>query len=143
MMRWKLVLSTMLMLGFSPLVAEEMVSQETSGTESKSSLSAETKIGTGLENRQVVGEADTFPADTVQLVGWTRISGANEPTQITHVWKLNGAVVGAVPLSVASSPYRTNSRKTVIGSGTYTLEVKDADGNMIASKEVSVQAPVQ
>jgi len=142
MNRWLIVLATMFAVGLAPLAAEEM-SPEAPAVESSGGLSAEIKIGTGLENKEATGVADTLPADTVQLVGSTRISGANEPTQITHVWKFNGEDAGSVPLNVKSSPFRTFSRKTVIGSGTYSLEVQDANGKAIASKEVQIQAPVQ
>jgi len=131
------------MMGIMPLAAEEMASQQAPAAETKSALSAEIKIGTGLENRDVTGEEGTFPAETPQLVGWTRISGANGPTQITHVWKWNGQEVGKVSLNVTSSPFRTYSRKTVLGNGTYSLDVLDADGKVIASKEVQVQAQPQ
>jgi hypothetical protein len=140
MNKWFLVFFTMLVLGFKPLMAEETATPPaTAASETKSSLTAEIKIGTSLENRDVVGEADSFPPETAQLVGWTRITGAKEPTQIKHVWKFNGAEMGTVSLNVTSSPFRTYSRKTVVGSGTYTLEVQDADGKVISSKEVQVK----
>lgn len=105
----------------------------------KVTLSAEVKIGTGLENRDVTGEADSFPATTPQLVGWSRVTGAEEPTQVMHVWKLNGEKAAEVPLSVQTSSYRTHSRKTVEGHpGKWSLEVQDMDGNVLGSKEVTV-----
>jgi hypothetical protein len=132
------IAATLLVVGLGPLVAEEAAPKGVSAADAAVTLSAEIKIGTGLENREVVGAADTFAAGTPQLVGWTRITGATKPTQIIHVWKLNGKEISSVPLSATSSPFRTNSRKTVVGPGTYTLEVRDMNGNVINSKDVTV-----
>jgi hypothetical protein len=138
MSRWWGIGATLLVLGIGPVLADEAMPKAAAASEGAEALSVEIKIGTGLENREIVGAADTFPAGTTQLVGWTRITGATKPTQIIHVWKLNGKEVASVPLSATSSPFRTNSRKTVVGPGTYTLEVRDMNGNVINSKDVTV-----
>jgi hypothetical protein len=104
-------------------------------------LTAEIKIGTDLQDREVVGESTNFGTDVEKVVGWTRITGAGMPTEITHVWKRNGEEVSSVPLRVQSASYRTYSRKTIAGMpGNWSLEVKDANGNIIASKEFTVGA---
>src|SRR5882672_5088960 len=102
-------------------------------------LSFEIKIGTAVENHEVTGEADKFPADTAQLIGWSKVTGATEPLQISHVWKRNGEQAASVPLMVKSSPYRTYSRKTVTDMpGKWSLEVQDTNGKVLATKEVQV-----
>ncbi len=138
-MKTRLLLSILalgLLIG-GPLRAEGM----SADTPSASGLTAEIIIGTGMENKELVGVSDTFSADTPQLVGWTRIKGAHQPTEIRHVWKVNGKEVTSVSLSVQSSSYRTYSRKTLNGQvGNWSLEVKDVDGNVIASKNFEVTA---
>jgi hypothetical protein len=112
-----------------------------------SAITAEIKIGTDVQDREVVGESATFGPEVEKVVGWTRITGAAQPTQISHVWKRNGEEVSSVPLNVQSASYRTYSRKTVAGlPGNWTFEVKDANGSVIASKDFTVgqtQAPAQ
>lgn len=130
MKRWMMVGAVVFMATISIIHA---------GDATKSALSAKIKIGTAMENREVVGEADSFPVNTPQLVGWSQITGATEPTEITHVWKLNGTEIASVSLKVPSSPFRTYSRKMLKGAGTYTLEVKDSSGKVIASKDVEVK----
>ena len=105
------------------------------------SLKVEIKIGKGVADREATGVADSFTSDTEQLVGWTRIEGANEPVEVKHVWSLNGKEVASIPLEVKSSSFRTWTRKAVSGmTGTWNLSVKDADGHVLASKDVQVTA---
>ncbi len=111
------------------------------GAPSGSNLKVEIKLGTGIENRQVTGEADSFDATTSQIIGWTLIEGANEPVDITHEWLLNGETTSTVPLSVKSSRFRTFSRKSINGrTGSWEFRVKDAGGAVIASKKFEITA---
>ena len=103
------------------------------------SVKAEIKIGTDIENREIVGEATSFAAGTPKLAAWTRITGAGQPTQIWHVWKRNGEELSKISLNVTSSYFRTYSRKDVNGqAGNWTLEVRDASGAVLASKDFTV-----
>lgn len=103
------------------------------------SLTAEIKIGTGIENREPIGVADSFGSETEQLVGWTYIKGATEPVEVKHVWIFEGQEMGAIPLQVKSSTYRTWSRKSVQGkSGKWTFELRDSAGQVVASKSFNV-----
>lgn len=105
-------------------------------------LTADLKIAQDVQNLEPVGVADTFTPDTATLVAWSRITGADQPTEVTHVWKRNGEVVSRVPLKVGSASFRTYSRKTVTGlRGNWTVEVHDAAGNVIATKHFNVMLP--
>lgn len=114
-----------------PLLAEDVAAPE---------LKVDVAVGTAMENRKLVGTAETFPASTPQLIGWSRIVGAKEPTEIKHIWKVDGKEVSTVTLPVQSSSFRTHSRKSVNGrSGKWTFEVRDLDGHLLASKDFVVQ----
>ncbi len=104
-------------------------------------LTVEVAIGTGVESRTLIGESAIFPADTPQVVGWTRILGAKQPTEIRHVWKCDGKEMSSVTLGVQSSSFRTHSRKNLFGkTGRWTLEILDVDGALLASKDFEVTA---
>lgn len=124
---------------FLGLRAEEM---KEAGT-MDSTLSTEVKIGTDIDAREPVGVGTSFPVDTPSLVGWSRVAGANEAIEITHVWKQNGDVVAKVPLKVTSSPFRTYSRKTLHGNpaGNWVLEVVGPGDAVIGSQSFVVGAP--
>lgn len=142
-------MKTLLILAAVSLMAASALAQnESTGTVSDpaaaaspvaDTLTAELKIGADVQDREVVGEAASFGPDTETVVAWSRISGANMPTEITHVWKRNGEEVASVPLKIQSVSYRTYSRKTVAGlPGNWTVEVRDSAGNVIATKHFTV-----
>jgi len=128
-----LAAGVLLALGF--LCAEQAVPAN------QSPLKIEVRVGSGIENRKVTGENTTFPADTPELIGWTYIKGATEPTDITHVWVRNGNVSSTALLQIKSSSFRTWSRKKLLGQeGKWTFEVRDMDGQILASKSFEVIA---
>ncbi len=122
----------------APAAKEEPA--KTSAPASSAALKAEVKIGTDIQDREPTGVSNSFDSGTLQVVGWTRVTGANEPTEIIHVWSYKGAEQSSVPLPVKSSSYRTFSRKSVIGQkGKWKLTVKDAEGRVIGSKDFEIK----
>ena len=120
--------------------AEEMAAEAAPSTP-VSTLSVEVKVGTGIETHNVVGAAETFPAETQRVYGWTRVTGATDVTGITHVWSLGGKEMSRVDLKVKGSPFRTWSYKTVAGMpGNWLLEVKDDQGVVLGSASFTVQS---
>jgi hypothetical protein len=108
-------------------------------TDNPSKLKADLKTGTGIDKSEPTGVADSFPVNTDQVVGWSRITGAAEPTEISHVWIFNGKEQSTVYLNVKSSSFRTYSRKSIRGqAGKWTLAVRDAAGQLISSKDFEV-----
>lgn len=106
-----------------------------------SDLKVDVKIARGVENREPTEVGDSFPASLDQVVGWTRVQGASEPTEIRHVWSHEGKEVAELPLQVKSSSYRTWTKKSIAGqAGSWSLTVKDAAGNVLASKDFTVTA---
>lgn len=102
----------------------------------------EIKFGSAVENRDVVGEAETFAADAGSVIGWTRITGFDQPGEVRHVWFFDGKEIASLTLPVRSSPYRTWSQKDVSGRvGEWRLEVRDAEGTALGSKTFTVTEP--
>jgi len=123
----------MLVLAFSTAMAEE------AAVNVGGKLQVEIKIGTGLEQHEPTGVADSFPVSVSQLVGWTRVTGAESPVVIKHAWLFNGEEKAEIELGVKSSTFRTWSRKNIYGlTGKWKLEVKGPDGTVLASKEIEV-----
>jgi hypothetical protein len=102
-------------------------------------VSAELAIGKSIDKNMPVDTASAFPADVGAIVAWTRVSGADAGTKITHVW-IHGADTSKVELNVGGSPWRTFSRKTIgsDGTGDWTVEVMDASGKVLASKSFKI-----
>jgi hypothetical protein len=102
-------------------------------------VTAEVAIGKSVASGMPVDTASTFAADVGTVVCWSRISGAEAGSKITHVWMHNGDT-SKVELNVGGSPWRTYSRKT-IGSdaaGDWKVEVRDSDGKVLATKTFKI-----
>ncbi|MBV9079810.1 MAG: DUF2914 domain-containing protein [Elusimicrobia bacterium] len=107
----------------------------------KIQLTADVKVGLDIADREVVGASDHFGSNVQQVVGWTKVTGATQPTAVDLVWKRNGKEVGRAHMSVKSESYRTFSRKDVGGqTGDWTFEVRDGAGKVLASQSFRVDA---
>lgn len=97
-----------------------------------SAVTVEAVVARSVMDRAPVDTGTAFPADVGQLVLWTKVSGA-AGSSIRHVWFHGETEVGNVELTVASSPYRTWSRKTVPAewTGPWHVEVRDAAGAVV------------
>jgi cytoskeletal protein RodZ len=91
-------------------------------------------VGTGVENRQLVGEASSFPAGT-RVFFWTRVLGGRNGDTIRHVWLHEGRVIAGTKLRLGGSHWRTQSRKTLRALGHWTVEARDAAGNVLVRTE--------
>ncbi len=74
---------------------------------------AEAFICKDVVDRQPVGAGDSFEASVGKLVCFTKITGAQSPTQISHVWYFGSMQRAKVTLSVKSSNWRTYSSKRI------------------------------
>lgn len=120
----------------APSLACPLAAQET-GTQ-EMGVEAELVVARQVEDRAPMGEAASFPADVGQVTAWSRITGA-EGTTVEHVWR-HGENEWVVPLEIGGSPWRTWSTKTIPPewTGEWTVEVRDARGNVVASTTFTV-----
>ena len=93
-------------------------------------------VGTGVKNRQLVGEGDHFDEGT-QVWFWTRVEGGQAGDSIDHVWLHNGVEAFRIPLKIGGARWRTYSAKTLhAGSaGNWAVEARDADSRVLARRE--------
>ena len=98
-------------------------------------------LATGVENRQPVGSASSFPADVGRVYAYTRVVGGAAEGSMTHVWYYAGQVKAQVQLAVRSDDWRTWSSKTILPgwTGEWLVEVQGADGRVLASVPFQVQ----
>ena len=77
--------------------------------------------------------ADTFGADVGMVVCFSRITGATQDTQITHVWYHEGEVRAKVELHIGSKNWRTYSTKNIQPSwtGAWEVRVLDEEGTLL------------
>lgn len=103
----------------------------------EASASVAMKVGTGVEKRQVTGEATTFTKGTT-VWAWSEVS--NGPATVKHVWKLDGKPVWTATLPVKSKHWSTQSRRTITKPGNWEVEVTSEDGTALSSIGFQVTA---
>lgn len=101
---------------------------------------SEILIATGIQDREPVGEADTFPADVNKLYCYTKVEGGSEGDTITHKWLKDGEVMAEVTLDLGGSPWRTYSSKLIMPewTGAWITEVLH-NGVALTSKPFTIQ----
>ncbi len=93
-------------------------------------------VGTGVENRRLVGRADRFVEGTV-VSFWTRVVGGAPGGAIHHLWIHNGDVIMRAELEIGGSHWRTFSRRALPegSTGPWTVEARSPDGRVLAHEE--------
>jgi len=93
--------------------------------------------GVGLEvmDRELVGAGEAFTAKVGRLYCLTRITGAETPTTVSHVWIYNDEERARVVLPVRSKSWRTYSSKRIqpLEVGRWRVEVRDAQERVLES----------
>ncbi|MCX5785418.1 MAG: DUF2914 domain-containing protein [Elusimicrobia bacterium] len=117
-----------------PQAPETPQAQQVAATEIKVE-----KIATAasVENREPVGETATFDKAAERVYTWTKITAANTPVTIKHVYYFGEKKECEVELSIKSSPYRVWSSKAV-RPGNWKVDVTDETGKVLSTASFSV-----
>jgi len=97
--------------------------------------------GTGIEDRELIGESDSFPDSTSRIYCWSLITGCPDSTSVDHVWFYSDKEIVRVTLDIKFPRVRTWSYKSMIPewSGDWRVELQDNDGNVLAATEFKLQ----
>jgi len=98
--------------------------------------SAEVKVGTGVDNHEIAGEATSFPAGSTVWV-WSRV--VNGEGNIKHVWKRDGKEVWSATLAVGSKRWSTQSRRAIPKPGAWEVDVQSEAGASLGTVSFTVQ----
>jgi hypothetical protein len=98
-------------------------------------------ICTDVQNLEPINASTSFPATVGKLYCFTKITGAQSPTQITHVWYFDGTERAKVDLAVNSVSWRTYSSKIIQSyeMGAWSVEVLDSNGKVLKTLEFEVR----
>lgn len=104
-------------------------------------ITVEAELATGIQNRDPVGVASTFPSNVDTVYLWTKVLGATDTTSITCVWSYGGEEMASVELPVRSPSWRTWSSKAIMPkwTGTWDVKVLDADGNVLKGLTFTIE----
>ena len=109
-----------------------------SATAQESGLTVEKMIFcTGIEERLPVGESTQFFESAERIYCYTRINGAADTLEVTHVWFFGDEEKARVPLTIKSASWRTWSSKKMLPawSGAWRVDILGPDGEVLLSRE--------
>jgi hypothetical protein len=91
-------------------------------------------------DRMPVDEGASFSASVGKLYCFTKIEGAQDPLEISHVWYFGNIERAKVPLSVRSSSWRTFSSKRIQAHevGQWFVDVEGPDGQVLKTIQFKV-----
>lgn len=97
-------------------------------------------ICTDVQNLEPINASTSFPATVGKLYCFTKITGAESPTQVTHVWYFDGTERARVDLAINSASWRTYSSKIIQEheQGAWRVDVADSEGNVLKTLEFEV-----
>jgi len=86
-----------------------------------------------LKDREPVDVSTEFPSDIGRVYLWTSIYGAEQPTEIKHVWYYGVKKMREIPLSIKYERTRTWSYKNILPQwiGDWHVEVVDEQGRVL------------
>ena len=117
-----------------------VISLPASGQENEFAV-ARLVIGTGVENREPVGVAETFPATTEKVYCFLEATEILKDTEVSFVWFLGEKEMLKTNLPLQTSPkWRTFADKNIGGmKGDWKVEVRDVKGNLVKDIKFKVE----
>src|SRR5512139_1098864 len=133
-MKQGIVLSILFVMGML------VVSLPASGQESEFAI-ARLVIGTGVENREPVGVAETFPATTEKVYCFLEATEILKDTEVSFVWFHGEKEMLKTNLPLQTGPkWRTFADKNIGGmKGDWKVEVRDVKGNLVKDIKFKVE----
>jgi hypothetical protein len=95
---------------------------------------------TAVEDRQPSGVGTVFPDDLDKLYCFTKISGAEDPTFVYHVWYFGNNEIARVKLPVNAKSWRTwSSKKLYMLLGNGHVEIVSESGALLGKTEFEIK----
>ncbi len=120
----------------------EATSGAAAGQEAAKELSAELKVGLGIEKREITGEAESFSvAAGTKIYAWVAVTGGSSETKITVSFSKGDKEAHRHELAVSGKRFRTNAYKTFRAGdgGDWIVRVLSANGQELAKKAFKVE----
>jgi hypothetical protein len=101
---------------------------------------AEGIICKDVVDRQPMGAGNSFPVSVGKLFCFTKITGAQGSTEISHTWYFEDALRANVMLPVHSSSWRTYSSKRIQRHeiGNWHVDVRGPAGTLLKTLEFTI-----
>ncbi len=102
---------------------------------SQKRLKVTASICKGIQEREPVGEGESFPPEVGKLYCHSLVEGAEDSTAVTHIWYYGQEEMAKVNLPVSSPHWRTWSSKVILPQwqGWWRVDVLSAEGDTLTS----------
>ena len=90
-------------------------------------------ISKNVVEREAVDVGNSFSSLTPRLYCFTKVVGANQPTEVVHVWRYSDVERARISLAVKAASWRTYSSKAIQPHeiGPWRVDVLDTSGNLL------------
>ncbi len=121
--------------------AQEKVAPESTLKETGVLMKARLVIGTGVENLEPAGVAETFPASTEKVYCFLEATNINQDTEVSFVWFHGQKELLKINLPLKKGPrWRTYVYKNLYGQkGDWRVEIRDAMGKPLKEVKFKVE----
>jgi hypothetical protein len=143
---WILVLMIIAVWGMVPPVsAQEKAKEEAPGKEMGKEAAAfvvkRLVVGTGVENNEPVGVAETFPASTEKVYCFLEATDIAKDTEATFAWFHGEKEMRTFSVPLKMGPrWRTYAYKNLRElKGDWKVEIRDADGKVLKDVKFKVE----
>ncbi len=143
---WVLVLTVIVVWGIVPLVcAQEKAKQEAPAKETAKEAAVfavkRLVVGTGVENLEPVGVAETFPASTEKVYCFLEATDIAKDTEVSFAWFNGDKELSKFSVPLKQGPrWRTYAEKNLRElKGDWKVEIRDADGKVVKDVKFKVE----
>jgi hypothetical protein len=98
-------------------------------------------VGTGVENTEPAGVAETFPASTEKVTCFLEATNIAKDSEVTFVWFYGEKEMLKTTLPLKMGPrWRTYANKNLMGlKGDWKVEIRDPGGNVLKDVKFKVE----
>jgi len=140
MRRKKMVLLLISMVILVWIMTPQAYGQE-KAKEGTSLTIARLVVGTGVENNEPAGAAETFPASTEKVYCFLEATNIAKDTEVSFVWSYGDKEMLKTILPLKAGPkWRTYANKNLRGlKGDWKVEIKDSEGKALKDVKFKVE----
>lgn len=126
---------------FLPVYAQEKDKQEGAAKGAAPFAVKRLVIGTGVENLEPVGAAETFPASTEKVSCFLEATDIAKDTEVTFAWFNGDKELSKFSAPLKTGPrWRTHAEKNLRGvKGDWKVEIRDAEGKVVKDVKFKVE----
>jgi hypothetical protein len=124
-----------------PVCAQEKAKEEAAGKETAPFAVKRLVIGTGVENSEPIGVAETFPASTEKVYCFLEATDIAKDTEVSFVWFSGEKEMSKFSVPLKEGPrWRTYAYKNLREiKGDWKVEVRDSEGKILKDVKFKVE----